>query len=146
MKNYIVFLIIISGINSAVAQDKMIAVNDIRKAGVTKHDHDTATSGRFAREVLVNRSLSVKPEYFQEKGKKDTIDTYQIHFFKMYENKLMNYDFSYSDDVSFDKASYRWLNDTVVSITLINSETRENRNLQLVQAGNSAGIMKGSFK
>jgi hypothetical protein len=146
MKSYIVFFIIISAINSAVAQDKMIAVNDIRKAGITKHDHDTATAGHSAGDVLVNRSLSVKPEYFKEKDKKDTLDTYQIHFFKMYENKLMNYGFSYSDDASFDMVSYHWLNDTIVSITLINSGTKENRSLQLVQSGNTAGIMKESLK
>ncbi|HKR04222.1 MAG TPA: hypothetical protein VJY62_06250 [Bacteroidia bacterium] len=77
---------------------------------------------------------------------KDTNELYQIHFFKMYEGKLKNYQMGYSNVGEFDKASYKWVTDSIVAVTLINSITNERRSLKLAQHGDTAAILKESFE
>jgi len=126
-------------------QEKTISINDIRHLGIS--GYDSSTTDRVVGEVSVNRTLTLKPKWSE--AKKDTMDTYDVHFFKMFENKLRNYSLMYSEDGDFDKASYKWLNDTIVSVTLLNSSTKQNRTLKLVQTfkkGSSAGLMTDNIK
>jgi len=62
---------------------------------------------------------------------------------------LRNYNVMYGGDEGFDKASYKWLNDTVVSVTLLNTITKQKQNLKLVQTfqeGTSAGLITDDMK
>ena len=140
----IAFAFVQTALSQFNEREKVISVNDIRRLGVSHYD--TSTTGHILGEITVDRSLSLKHKYSD--AKKDTNDVYQVHFFKMYENKLRNYQVSYHGDEEFDKASYKWLNDTIVSVTLINSTTNKSRNLKLVQTfckGCSAGLMDESL-
>ena len=150
MKNLILLLILMAMTTFAFAQtDKQIhtvSINDIRKHG-TNH-YDTSTAGRKLNEVSVDRTLYSKPKTADAKG--DLTESYQIHFFKMYEGKLRNYQLGFDTKENYDQASYQWQNDTIVAVTLVNSSTKQSsKTLKLVQTfckGCSAGIMEESLE
>ena len=101
--------------------------------------HDTTTEGYKSGQLIIYYSRNVKPAYFEIKG--DSVHSYQIHFFNMYQNKLKNFQFGYSGETYFDRARYVWMNDTTVSVTMYNSNTKESKNLKLAQIEKNVGII-----
>lgn len=120
--------------------EKIVDIADVRSKGLNYHN--TATENRVADEVFVERCLSLKPAWSE--SARDTLEKYTIHFYKNQESKLKNYQFSYLGEEIFDKASYSWLNDTTVSVNLINSETKKYQNMTLVKAGNNTALLPPS--
>jgi len=120
------------------ASDKTISINDLRKEGVLIKD--TSTSGHKVGEVTVQRhfGLVAMEDFFNENGKKDTVDMYTIHFFKVYQNNLRNYPMQLPANDDYDKASYKWLNDTTVFVTMMNSTTKQKGTVQVMQEGEGA--------
>ena len=138
------FSLVLNANAQTAGQEKTISINDIRKSGVSHHD--TSTASHNLSEVKVDKSLSVNPKYLN--AEKDTSDAYHIHFFKMFEGKLKNYQITFVSDDNFNKATYSWVNDTIVSVTLINSTTNKSKNLKLSQTfgnGSSAAILQESL-
>ncbi len=138
------FVIITAMVNKVqgqtIGQKKIISIKDNRKYGVSYFD--TTTVGHKINEVIVERCLALKSDY--PNAKKDTTDSYEMHFFKLLENKIYNYPASYAGEENFDTAEYFWLDDTTVSITLINSITNQRQKFKLVQTfckGCSAGLI-----
>jgi hypothetical protein len=133
-------IITLNNVQSQIGEKKVISITDARKYGVEYFD--TTTVSHKINEVQVNISLGLKSYY--PNATKDTTDVYNMHFFKIFENKIKNYHASYAGNENFDKVEYIWLNDTTVTITLINSLTKENKSFKLVQTfckGCSAGLI-----
>ncbi len=128
----------------SLGQTDTIQISDIRDQGVAVYD--TSTAGHEVNEVSVDRCLkenssSMPMNYYGA-------EAYQIHFFKMFEGKLRNYQMSLICDVDFDKAAYEWLDDITVSVTLFNSTTGFRKNIKLVQTfskSSSAGVVTESL-
>ena len=141
MKKQILLFVLISVniftfINSAQSQtngqEKKIAINDISKTKESNDDYPTA--GRKLGEVVVDKRAEAGVAY----------DSYTMHFFKMFENKLKNYEVIYTGSEKFTNVSYKWLNDTIVAVTLINPITNTNKTFKLVQTfkkRTSAGVV-----
>src|SRR6185295_4231595 len=125
MKKYTPVLIALAAIIIVAFQEgeKIIKVKDLRKEGIHPHHLDTVTDGYLVNDVAVERVL-VNPSYED----KDSIqEIYNVHFFKMYKGSLMNYMMGImnrDEKDDYDKASYKWANDSVLSIMLINSITK----------------------
>jgi hypothetical protein len=151
MKTYRTLLILMLIVNLVSAQqsEKTIPVNDKRAMGVLKYD--STTTGRHNGDVSVDRVLKLwaKKQQMESGLKKDTVQAYIIYFFRPIEHKLKNYQISLISDDDYNKATYSWMTDTIVSVTLINTATNKKRNLKLAQTtckGCSAGILKDSFE
>ena len=113
-------------------QEKKISINDISKTKETSGEYPTV--GRKVGDVVVDKRTEANVAY----------DNYTLHFFKMFENKLRNYEAEYNGNEKFTNASYKWLDDTIVAITLVNPTTNKTRTIKLVQTfkkGTSAGMI-----
>src|ERR1017187_9869256 len=126
MKNILTFIILTLGIHFSFAQEnkKVVPINDLRKWGVLSVC-EMPTNDRKDGDVAVDKILIVT----NWKYKKDTIEGYEVHFYKMYENKIKDYTMGYYHEESFDKALYHWENDTIVSVTLVNTFTNKKKNM-----------------
>ncbi len=131
----ITILIFVCNVQSQTnEQTKSILVNDFHNLGV--YYDDTSTVNHKLGEVKIDKSLPFRKKSSSLKKDlhtNDTTNSYQIHFFKMYENKLRNYEVSYIGNDEFDKAIYKWLNDTTVNVILINSNTNKRKSFKLGQ-------------
>jgi len=110
--------------------EKTIPVNDLRKTEIAPWD--TSTAGHQLGDLIVNRVLHVGDGI---NSPKDTSEIYDIHFFKIYENRLRNYTFGFGVKGDYDNAMYKWLTDSIVSVTLVNStNNKRSKNIHIVQA------------
>jgi hypothetical protein len=147
MKTYLSILLLICAVNILIAQEqeKTIPINDLRSKGIM--NFDTATAGHVSGELIVNREMSLRN--FKNELGKDTVSEYRIRFFKPFDNYLRNYFMSWVTDEDFNNVNYKWMTDSTVDVTLINSITNKRRNLKLYQPkckGCSAGLLKESFE
>jgi len=99
----------------AMAQEKTIAIKDMRNA--TTPPVDTATMGYKPGDSYINRVSK--------------LNSYWVHFIKPFEGKLKNYQTAIETKKDYDKATYKWLNDSIVSLTFINSVTQNKKSLKL---------------
>ena len=135
MKRLICLLLICAFTCKAEAQfqrqienmEKYISINDRRALGYWLRD--TSTVGRSIGDVSVDRMVPFRPE--QKDSPPDSTSSYPIHFYKMYGNALTCYSMMHDGKENFDKASYRWLNDTVVKVTLYEKFTGEKTTYKL---------------
>jgi len=150
MKTLLLLLFLSSSACLSIAQsfnrqiseiETFISVNDKRSLGYWYLD--TSTVGHLSGDVSVTRTTPRESE--QNKGKLDSsTSAYQIHFYRMYQDTLRSYTMIHVGVDDFDKASYKWINDTIVRVTLMNSMNGENASYKLTQVkGNccSAGLL-----
>jgi len=101
--------------------EKYISVTD--KRGEGKATLDTTTLGHTLDEVYI-----VRTRQFNSAGSSpDRTSSYFIHFYKPYMHKLTCYSMIHTDTTDYDKASYRWLNDSVVYVHMFNSMNPETK-------------------
>ena len=121
------------------SKENTIEINDIRQWGIM--NYDTTTVGNKPYEVTVVRGFKT------ENLGTDTVAYYEMFFFKDYHNKLCRYRMGWKTDENFNKAIYRWMSDTTVYITLINTKTSaRSRVFKLMQDGDIASIMGESLE
>lgn len=140
MKTPFVLLIIFIAMTVAAFQEgeRTILITDIRDRG--GDDFDTTTLNYSPGEVKINRVLNKVTKYYTDG--KPVLGRYAIHFYKLYEGRLVNYPYDFVTDENYENASYKWLNDTVISITFIKPEPKNNKNIRLVQRQNKAVLVE----
>jgi hypothetical protein len=134
--------------------EKIIAIADLRPAGLKIYE-DTTMAGYKEGDVYINQIIA-RGE--RAKAHHDTLNLYEIHFFKTYNGKLKNYLFSVSDTEFYDQASYKWLTETELSVQFIYVLTQEkSRVMNIMKNGTNAvadnrtideikkGIIKSAF-
>ena len=117
-------------------KDTTITIREVRNPGT--EIKDTSTVGFTSGQLTIDHFRKLNSGYSEIKS--DSVHLYQIHFYKMYQNKLTNYQFGYSGEMYFDKARYYWINETIVSVTLYNSNTEISKSIKLEQVGNGVGV------
>lgn len=68
--------------------------------------------------------------------------SYSIMYYQNEEGKLRAHKFWYGTEDDFDKVAYEWVNDTTVSVKLINSSTKKEKKFKLFGYGSSSGILQ----
>jgi len=131
MRHCIIIAGLIVSISNSFAQtnENVVFVSDIRKQGIAQYD--TSILGRKSNDVFIERTFVSNARHKHLRN--DSAESYRIHFYKEFDNKLRNYFINFDSEDAFDKASYKWLNDTIVSITLINSVTDQRKNFRMFQ-------------
>ncbi len=138
MKKNFLSLILIASIACAFQHgETFIDIHDMRALGFN-YSIDTATTGHYLGEVIINR---VTGQGDGVNARHDSLDLYNVHFFKNYQGHLKNYLLLISDTTSYNQASYKWVTDSIVSVQLLNSKTKkQTKPIRLVQMGATAGI------
>jgi hypothetical protein len=135
MKRTLLLLVFIITVNIAFAQfhETIIEVKDNRKLGLSTTSCNSPANGQKPGDVEVEKTL-VKNH---EKGKHDTLECYKVHFYKIFGDQLKNYEITLMWKGEYGQASYYWINDTSVSVTMVNSKTNKIRMMTLSQAGST---------
>ncbi len=150
MKKIFLFsLLIVIGCKSfcqSAENQKTIFINDVRKKGLMPYD--TITKGYLTGDVAIIWGRQLDFNKTDPKNERDTIDSYQICFYKPdLNNHLKKYRMGWTQkEVAYDRATYFWSSDTTVVITLIQNDPEIKRTITLVQFPHqptwSAGILK----
>jgi|GEM_PF-2121340 len=113
--------------------EKYISIADKRSTDIVKID--TSTIGHMLGDVYVERTKLLRSNF--ETTNDTNASTYFIHFYKLYLNRTTCYSTIHNDSESFDKASYKWLNDTVVAVRLFNSMSGADTKYKLTYSSKS---------
>ena len=108
-------MIVISCCNQTSTQENLITVQDYRaNQGETEIDLESHKSG----DVEIYRSNFVG-------------EGYEIIYYHDISGKLRDYYFYQVDTINYNQGLYNWKNDTIVTVKLFNSETKQEFNVEL---------------
>jgi hypothetical protein len=67
-------------------------------------------------------------------------DGYKVRYYPKEKGNVVSYEASYMIQEDFDKAAYRWLTDTSVSIRLYNTKTNKEKKFEVFGYDSWSGI------
>ncbi len=128
MKNLILlsaFLFLFAACVSDKKKTEGVAdIKDVRSSGEPNVDSIT----HQANDVEVYRTFFIAGE------------AYKVFYYRMENDSLKSHMAIYGSNESYDKVAYNWLNDTLVSIRLFNSQTAWEKKFKVFGMGNSSGM------
>ena len=68
--------------------------------------------------------------------------TYWINMYRMENGELRMYPFGTSANGDFDKAIYRWINDTTITLKLINSSDNKSESFRMTGNGDRSNLAR----
>ena len=104
-------------------QENILAIKDYRKQAAPADKLEEHSSG----DVDIYRS------FFMGEG-------YSVFFYSDYTGELISHNAFYGSEEDYDRAKYKWKNDTTVIIGLINSNTDTKISFEVFGKGNATGM------
>lgn len=104
-------------------QEKVLLIKDYRKQAAPADKLEEHSSG----DVDIYRSI------FMGEG-------YSVFFYSDYTGELISHNAFYGSEEDYDRAKYKWKNDTTVIIGLINSNTDTEISFEVFGKGSATGM------
>ena len=130
MKTLFVSIAIIASFAFSILQSTQqeIKIKDCRQTGET----DTLTTAHKDRDIVVNRVL---------KGVTNK-NSYNINVYRTDKNHLYHHITYIVYDANYDVAKYKWLNDSIISVNVINSVTSKSQTMKMLCKGKLTGALR----
>ncbi len=130
MKTLFMSIAIVASLAFSILQSTQqeIKIRDCRKTGET----DTLTTAHKDRDVLVNRVLK----------RVTNKNAYNINVYRTEKNHLYRHVTYIVSDATYDVARYTWLNDSVISVNVINSVTSKSQSMKMLCKGKLTGALR----
>ena len=133
-KYFLLYFFLLSGIKCFAQQQedvKIAFISDERKKGILPYN--CSTEGHTTGEVFIQWGMQLNHSTEKMKNRKDTVETYAIHFYKPDLNGILTkYQISFTEEgTAYDQGIYNWTNDTTVAVTLVVNNTEIKREITL---------------
>lgn len=130
IKFYLLLLVLIGALAMTQGTEKIVEISDQRST--VNYKPDTNAIDKNEGDVFIDHLLTHDENV--------TRNLYMISFFKRHEGRLRHFDIGIVEDATFDRASYNWKNDTVVTMMLFNTQSTQFKVVSFVKEGNLMDI------
>ncbi len=126
IKIYLLLIVLTGAMAMTQGQEKIVEINDLRDNS-SSYKPDTNASDKSEGDIFIDHLLTHDENV--------TRNLYMISFFKKHEGHLKHFDIGIVEDASFDRASYNWKNDTVVTMMLFSTQSNQFKVVSFVKEG-----------